>query len=1841
MRIQGLLEQQRGRPRASSRSADSADDMTEYFRQELENQRQSRIGQKVQKATMFPGMALGTLARYSKEIDLEKKIKSLASVMSKTGKAAGKGADTEALVDAITKAGGLGYMASVGPLNVMRQKRLAYERGLKPQLGGVGTASSALDTLSMANRSLITPRILSMIMGGGMPSSLQSSMGLYGAGLPMAKGLAKMAGTQLPGAMTSGIGGAMTGMAPFMAAQMGLSMMKQRKIARITAQRKAGSEVENKVSLSRQLDSQINQLAQKGMIQPGEQIRIQLLKWIESHTAVLPEIWAEQQYIREEKEKGGVGAGKAYSKGLGSLEDRGFVASLVDKAEGFTSKALSKYDIFGQIFNFLSTGKLPKQFQEELEMAYQDLTGEDRRQAKSVARQRGISLDQSRLLEMPSKRIIDMGTSHDVKMLSILGASFDVQRLMGSELLTIRRSGFGVQDNLIKSDSFEKSTMGKLGDFLSAPFRAVANIPGVNALMNMAKFPFKVTGMARSAIRGAWGGAKRFLVGGEDTQRLLQSETELRKEAGIYKSPQEMSYEFVGRGLPDIMEEMRTVGWRQVQELANIYTVVAMQLQATTGVQHQRDDRTYGPSIKKGAWSYTAGKYLDEKGLQDQQKQDRERMEVALERAFKGSGMDRLGWLVDKMVGRKRGEAPVLERLMESTKLSAKVEEMPFEMLRKAEGKGALTQLMATLAASPLTEIGQQYTFTPEEVMQAAMFRQREVKGRGRGRVVEGWLGAKQARAEMSMESDIGPKIVRGLGLGAGGLTSAAGMASMGLVASLASGGSLIPILLAASAGGSLGSIPQTFIEFAQAQKMFPDISFAKMKEAALGYTKDIPAFMADGTNKTKVRTYLKEAYGEKFVKEIGADKDSFFENINNMPYVVMGLQGSTGVAFTEEMKMGGLGGLEAAYKFKDQTRTPGSAFSRASGFKNVDDLYNLFRRDSGSVDKAYARVVIAGIEPKLDPMGPLPVSAGPMPSSGIADDYSGKLLSMVGRKSKKMTEREREIKHRQFADVLQAEGFAKGGPVRRTGLAYLHKGEEVIPPGGPRNLKQELSEVAAEKEKKEARKWEDTLLDKFDSMLDYLENIGENTEGISEKKTKKDGGMFGSLFSSLFGGLKSMLGGVFSLLTGGIGLRALMGKGASAVGRGIWGATKGLGKGLGKVAGKFGSGFMESGLGQSISNKLFDAKFAARGLAKRFAPSRLLGKGVAGAKDLLGKIPGMSRAGEIAGKFAKRLPGQLGRVPGALGKGAGNLLGKLGGVGMAGIMGAGGTIWGAMNAQKEYGDLIGEDLSLGQKIGLGANTGLKAMTFGLLDIEKMTGAKKAKEELIKSKEQQKKIAESTKNKIQKYCSPNALEAVRAHLVGDDWASALSAARKTGGIIRSPNKSMWITDADLVEIDTPKGTMKINKSGMKWSSLLKKDVLQYRFYRDKGDQHGAGIAVQSLKVLAPDYTPDELVKLYEATFEKKAPEKEVKEDPKRGTKMGSAAALARAEQLQKINSPGAALAMAESNMASLQTEAGFSEAGLGDRASREGGIFGAIKSMVGNAGMNKSTLDTMAQRVGMSMDQSGFIWPGSMFITSPFGPRNTGLPGASKMHRGVDMRATDVVASAAGTVSNINSKWGSVTIDHGQGIRTKYTHMGPILVKKGDVVQAGQKIGTASNVGPIPGMKSHLHYEIKAGNTNLDPEMVFSNTQKFKPSYNSDISEERRIQAKLANKPLDVSKLKTEGAEAAGPFNYDRYDPVDLRGSLSAKINQVQQDNKRKQDVQEYQKTSSSQPQIIPIPISASGGDTTRVGKNKSNVLIDPDLDQFINTLFRDCAHAFSDRYKSYVYHSNVAHSFI
>lgn len=124
----------------------------------------------------------------------------------------------------------------------------------------------------------------------------------------------------------------------------------------------------------------------------------------------------------------------------------------------------------------------------------------------------------------------------------------------------------------------------------------------------------------------------------------------------------------------------------------------------------------------------------------------------------------------------------------------------------------------------------------------------------------------------------------------------------------------------------------------------------------------------------------------------------------------------------------------------------------------------------------------------------------------------------------------------------------------------------------------------------------------------------------------------------------------------------------------------------------------------------------------------------------------------------------------------------------------------------------------------------------------------------------------------------------------------------------------------------------------------------------------------------------------------------------------------------------------------------------------------------------------------------GWPCPGCYYVTSRMGNRFHPIFNEWRYHSGMDIGAgygSAIVASDGGTVCWCGEKGGygnCVMIDHGNGYYSLYGHMSSYAVSYGDAVSKGQTIGYVGSTGWATG--PHLHFEIRYGDSCLDPEVV-------------------------------------------------------------------------------------------------------------------------------------------------------
>lgn len=153
-------------------------------------------------------------------------------------------------------------------------------------------------------------------------------------------------------------------------------------------------------------------------------------------------------------------------------------------------------------------------------------------------------------------------------------------------------------------------------------------------------------------------------------------------------------------------------------------------------------------------------------------------------------------------------------------------------------------------------------------------------------------------------------------------------------------------------------------------------------------------------------------------------------------------------------------------------------------------------------------------------------------------------------------------------------------------------------------------------------------------------------------------------------------------------------------------------------------------------------------------------------------------------------------------------------------------------------------------------------------------------------------------------------------------------------------------------------------------------------------------------------------------------------------------------------------------------------------------------------------------------------------ITTPYG--KPGKLWKTGYHVGADYAAptgTPIVAVRDGKVleAKNGTSWGaaygiSAVISHGNGIRAIYAHMSKVLVKAGDVVIEGQKIGEVGSTGNSTG--PHLHLETRVSpwrynNKDVDPDALLNGTS---PKNAKESSLAKPAATATAKTPVSIKK---------------------------------------------------------------------------------------------------------------------
>lgn len=130
-----------------------------------------------------------------------------------------------------------------------------------------------------------------------------------------------------------------------------------------------------------------------------------------------------------------------------------------------------------------------------------------------------------------------------------------------------------------------------------------------------------------------------------------------------------------------------------------------------------------------------------------------------------------------------------------------------------------------------------------------------------------------------------------------------------------------------------------------------------------------------------------------------------------------------------------------------------------------------------------------------------------------------------------------------------------------------------------------------------------------------------------------------------------------------------------------------------------------------------------------------------------------------------------------------------------------------------------------------------------------------------------------------------------------------------------------------------------------------------------------------------------------------------------------------------------------------------------------------------------------------------------------------------------------------------NASYGNcVKIDHGKGYSTLYAHMRKgLLVKNGEMVKKGQRLGYMSDSGNAYG--SHLHFEVRKNDARINPTEYLDKDIIIKKSVDEVAKDV--IEGKYGNYPERKTRLEADG------YNYSE---------VQGRVNEILKGNKKSID---------------------------------------------------------------------------
>jgi murein DD-endopeptidase MepM/ murein hydrolase activator NlpD len=115
----------------------------------------------------------------------------------------------------------------------------------------------------------------------------------------------------------------------------------------------------------------------------------------------------------------------------------------------------------------------------------------------------------------------------------------------------------------------------------------------------------------------------------------------------------------------------------------------------------------------------------------------------------------------------------------------------------------------------------------------------------------------------------------------------------------------------------------------------------------------------------------------------------------------------------------------------------------------------------------------------------------------------------------------------------------------------------------------------------------------------------------------------------------------------------------------------------------------------------------------------------------------------------------------------------------------------------------------------------------------------------------------------------------------------------------------------------------------------------------------------------------------------------------------------------------------------------------------------------------------------------GYPLPNTTSVALSYGWHPDPKTGQPRFHSGIDLLAsagTPVLSVEAGTIAHAGEQGGYgnlVVVNHPGGRQTRYAHLNRVLVRTGQSVKVGAKLGTVGTTGRPDTTQSHLHFEVR------------------------------------------------------------------------------------------------------------------------------------------------------------------